>query len=83
VGMPDARWGQIVVAYVSLRAEAKPRPTADELRDFVAQRIAAYKVPVHFFLIDKLPLNASNKIDRKKLHERVVADMQAATCTKG
>jgi acyl-CoA synthetase (AMP-forming)/AMP-acid ligase II len=79
VGMPDKKLGQIVIAYVSLRPEAAPRPTPDDLRSFVAGRIAAYKVPEQFFLLDALPLNASNKVDRQKLHARVVADAQAAS----
>jgi non-ribosomal peptide synthetase component E (peptide arylation enzyme) len=43
----------------------------------VAERISAYKVPERFIVLPNLPLNASNKIDRKKLHARVLADARA------
>ncbi len=82
VGMPEPRLGQIVIAYVALRPDTSPRPSPDELRAFVAERIAAYKVPERFFLLDALPLNASNKVDRQKLHARVVADVQAASAAR-
>lgn len=75
VGAPDERLGQIVIAYVALMADAEPRPTPEELKAFVAERIAEYKVPERFFLLDELPLNSTNKVDRKKLHERVVEDL--------
>jgi acyl-CoA synthetase (AMP-forming)/AMP-acid ligase II len=77
VGMPDAHWGQVVIAYVSLRPEAAA-PAEAELRAFVAERIAEYKVPQRFLFLPELPLNASNKIDRHKLHERVADDVRAS-----
>lgn len=78
VGMPDAKFGQIVVAYVALRTDVTPLPTPEELRAFVAEHLAAYKVPERFFILPALPLNASSKIDRKQLHARVVDDMRSA-----
>ncbi|MBX3414726.1 MAG: AMP-binding protein [Pirellulales bacterium] len=75
VGAPDARLGQIVIAYVSLLEDAEQKPTPEELKAFAAERIAEYKVPERFFLLDALPLNSTNKVDRKKLHERVAGDL--------
>ncbi len=76
VGMPDARLGQVVIAYVAMRPDVTA-PTEDELRAFVAERISAYKVPERFIVLPNLPLNASNKIDRKQLHARVLTDARA------
>ncbi len=76
VGMPDARLGQVVIAYVAMCPDVTP-PTEDELRAFVAERLSAYKVPERFIVLPKLPLNASNKIDRKQLHARVLTDARA------
>ena len=36
-------------------AELSPRPTPEELRQFVAERIAAYKEPEHITFMDELP----------------------------
>jgi len=65
VGVPDAHFGQIVVAYVVLHAGASLND--DELRPFVAERLAAYKVPARFVFVADLPLNPTGKVDRHAL----------------
>jgi long-chain acyl-CoA synthetase len=77
VGLPDARYGQIVAAYVALRDDAAPKPTADDLRRFVGDRLAAYKVPERVMIVPEMPLNASGKVDRKKQHALVLAGQPA------
>jgi acyl-CoA synthetase (AMP-forming)/AMP-acid ligase II len=59
---------------VALRQGQQNAPSPDDLRAFVAERIAAYKVPEKITILDTLPLNATGKVDRKKLHEQVSAD---------
>lgn len=68
VGKPDSHFGQIVVAFVSLREDVISRPSAEDLRAFVAARIAAYKVPEQILFLDSMPLNPTGKVDRKQLH---------------
>jgi long-chain acyl-CoA synthetase len=68
LGWPDKHFGQIVVAYVEPRPDAPAAPTVDELRSFVAARLAAYKVPERIIIMKRMPLNATGKVDRKKLH---------------
>ena len=70
VGWPDKNLGEIVAAYVSFRSGVAA-PSTDELRSFVAQRIAAYKVPERITVMPELPLNPTGKVDRKKLHALV------------
>jgi len=64
VGLPDDHWGQTVAAYVALRADAEPKPTEAELRQFVAERIAAYKTPERLRIVAELPLGPTGKVDR-------------------
>ncbi|MGQ0445163.1 MAG: class I adenylate-forming enzyme family protein [Beijerinckiaceae bacterium] len=71
VGFPDKHFGQIVAAFVVLRDDVSSRPTVDELRRFVADRIAAYKVPERITFVDELPLNPTGKVDRKALQAHV------------
>jgi acyl-CoA synthetase (AMP-forming)/AMP-acid ligase II len=71
VGAPDAHYGQVVVAYVVLR-EGAPPVTEDDLRRFVAQRLAAYKVPERHVFVPDLPLNPTGKVDRHALRARQV-----------
>ncbi|HEY2881332.1 MAG TPA: class I adenylate-forming enzyme family protein [Pirellulales bacterium] len=68
VGKADAHFGQIVIAYVQLRDDVAEKPTLESLKQFVADRIAAYKVPERIHLVADLPLNASGKVDRKQMH---------------
>ncbi len=72
VGAPDAHFGQIVVAYVVLR-EGAAAINADELRQFVAERLAAYKVPERLVFVPDLPLNPTGKVDRHALLARATS----------
>ncbi len=68
LGLPDKHFGQIVAACVALR-DSMAAPTPEELQRFVADRLAAYKVPQRVIILRELPLNPTGKVDRKKLHE--------------
>jgi O-succinylbenzoic acid--CoA ligase len=57
----DARWGQIGVAYVVTDA------AESELRKFLEERIARYKIPARFERRSELPKTDSGKIDRVTL----------------
>lgn len=71
VGIADERWGEVGVAYVQPRAGAVVDP--DELRGYLAARLAGYKVPAYVELVDELPRNATGKIRRVELQERAAA----------
>ena len=66
VSVPDPKWGEAGVAYVLTRATATP----EELRVFLRERIAAYKVPRTIHVEGELPRTASNKIDKQALAKR-------------
>ncbi|MDX2340543.1 long-chain fatty acid--CoA ligase [Micrococcus sp. M4NT] len=65
VGMPDERFGEEVVAYVSL--EAGTSVEDGELLEFVRERIAAYKCPQSVTVMDGLPKNTTGKIMKHPL----------------
>ncbi len=52
-----------------LAVEGDPAPTVTDLRAFLADRLPEYLVPSAFVLLDRLPLNANGKVDRKALPE--------------
>lgn len=68
IGLPDEDWGEAVTAVVQLKPEAKA--TEQELKDFLRQRIAGYKLPKRFIFVDEMPLTPSNKIKKHELRKR-------------
>jgi len=65
VGIPDEALGEEVGAAVALRDGASA--TADELRDFVKQQVAAYKYPRTVWLVDDLPKGPTGKILKREI----------------
>jgi long-chain acyl-CoA synthetase len=65
VGIPHPSLGEEVAAAVALRPGATASP--DELRDWVKQRVAAYKYPRHVWLTDRLPKGATGKILKREI----------------
>ena len=69
VGEKDARWGQVVAAYVV----AKPGTvvTAAVLDAFLMQgdRLASYKRPRSYHFVDSLPKTTSGKIQKHLLRQ--------------
>jgi malonyl-CoA/methylmalonyl-CoA synthetase len=63
VGVPDAEWGERVVAYVVAR---EPLGEADLLA-FAAEHLAGYKRPRQIRFVDILPRNAMGKVVKADL----------------
>jgi malonyl-CoA/methylmalonyl-CoA synthetase len=66
VGRPSAEWGETVAAFV-VAAAGGPAPEPAELTAFVSERVAGYKKPREFHVIDAVPRNALGKIDRGRV----------------
>jgi acyl-CoA synthetase (AMP-forming)/AMP-acid ligase II len=71
VGVPDDRMGEVGYAYVIPRLNAKI--TVDELQTWCREKMANYKVPRHFEIVESVPLNASGKVLKYELRERARA----------
>jgi long-chain acyl-CoA synthetase len=65
IGLPHAELGEEVGAAVALKTSANASPA--ELRDFVKQRVAAYKYPRHVWLVDELPKGPTGKILKREI----------------
>ena len=71
VGVPDEARGQIVKAYVILRAGAAgSEDKARELQDLVKQTIAPYKYPRAVEFVTELPRTNTGKLQRFRLREQ-------------
>jgi acyl-CoA synthetase (AMP-forming)/AMP-acid ligase II len=60
IGVPDARLGEVGKAFVVRRDPAAFG--LDDLVAFARERLANYKVPRHWEVVDSLPRNASGKV---------------------
>lgn len=69
IGVPDARTGEAIVAFVVPADGA--HPSAEELREFTAARIARYKVPSRVEVVDDLPRTMAGKVLRRALRDLV------------
>jgi len=65
IGVADKKWGEAIKA-VCVLVNGKS-VTEDELREFVAERIARYKKPQFIVFVDALPKNESGDIDRDQV----------------
>jgi acyl-CoA synthetase (AMP-forming)/AMP-acid ligase II len=76
VGLPDAQWGEIVVAYVVAR-DGTLNPA--ELDRYCASHpmLARYKRPRAYRLVDEVPLTATGKKLHYQLREQVARDAEA------
>jgi fatty-acyl-CoA synthase len=70
VGVPDAHWGEAVVAAVVLHAGATL--SADEVVAHVRGHLASYKKPRHVVFLDELPRTAASRQVHKPLLREVV-----------
>ena len=69
VSRPHAEWGETVVAVVV--AAAGGSPTIEELRAFLGERLARYKLPRDLVTVDALPRNPSGKVLKHRLRALV------------
>jgi long-chain acyl-CoA synthetase len=65
VGMKHSDLGEEIGAAVALKAGQSADP--DELRDFVKERMAAYKYPRKVWIVDALPKGPTGKILRREV----------------
>jgi fatty-acyl-CoA synthase len=69
IAMPDERWSERPLACVVLE-ESAPDTTPDELRAFLADRVAKWWLPENFAFIDEVPKTSVGKFDKKVLRAR-------------
>lgn len=74
VGVPDAHWGELVVAAV----ERVPGADVDagELQVWCKDRLASFKVPEHVVFFHALPTTASGKLVKSRVRSEVVRHLE-------
>jgi acyl-CoA synthetase (AMP-forming)/AMP-acid ligase II len=67
IGIPDRRLGEVGMAFVVVTEPV----TGDEIIEWSRDQMANYKVPRVVQVVDELPLNATGKVMKDVLRERV------------
>ncbi|MBF9130767.1 long-chain fatty acid--CoA ligase [Plantactinospora sp. S1510] len=65
VGVPDPRWDERPLATVVLHQGATA--SAEELRDFLAERVARWQLPERWAFIETVPKTSVGKFDKKQV----------------
>jgi fatty-acyl-CoA synthase len=73
IGVPDARYGEELCAWVKLRPGAEL--SLDDLRQFCTGRIAHYKIPRYLRISGEFPMTVTGKVQKFKMREVSVAEL--------
>jgi fatty-acyl-CoA synthase len=66
-GVPDDKWGEVGRAAVTFTQDVVL--SEEEMVAFLEERLATYKIPKSFVVLDEIPRTASGKIRKDKLRE--------------
>lgn len=67
VGVPDAKYGEIVVAFIILKEGYQL--TQEKVQEYCRGQISRYKIPKYVFFVDDYPKTGSGKVQKFKLRE--------------
>ncbi|MXY24355.1 MAG: AMP-binding protein [Acidobacteria bacterium] len=74
IGVPSARYGEEVMAWVRLKAGAAV--TGEQLRAFCHGEIATYKIPRYWKFVESFPLTVTGKVQKYKMREISTAELK-------
>lgn len=65
VGVPDRKWGEVGVAVIVTGHQVSL--SADDISEFLKERIASYKCPKQFHFWNDIPVSAYGKVSKKEI----------------
>src|SRR4029450_5666490 len=71
IGVPDARYGEELMAWIVLRPGAPPL-TAESVREFCAGRLTHYKIPRYVHIVDGFPMTVTGKVRKVEMRAQAV-----------
>jgi len=70
VGLPDARLGEAVLAWIKLKAGEQV--TDAEVRDYCRGQIAHFKIPQYIRFVDGFPMTVTGKVQKFRIREQEI-----------
>jgi fatty-acyl-CoA synthase len=82
IGVPSEKYGEEVMAWVKPREGA--RLTGEEMTEYCRGKIATYKIPRYWKLVDDYPMTVTGKVQKFRMREMAVEelDLRRAADTK-
>lgn len=74
IGIPDNASGEVPVAYVMPKEDADI--DNEDLKEFLKNKLANFKIPKHIYVTKELPLTATGKVLKRKLRDQVLAHLK-------
>jgi fatty-acyl-CoA synthase len=71
IGVPDATYGEELMAWVVLRPGAEPL-TAEAVLAFCTGKLAHYKIPRYVHVVDGFPMTVTGKVRKVEMREQAV-----------
>jgi len=71
IGIPDARLGEEIMAWIRLRPGAPPMTAAD-VRAYADGKLAHYKIPRHVRIVEDFPMTASGKVRKIDMRKAAI-----------
>jgi fatty-acyl-CoA synthase len=75
-GVPDARYGEEVCAWIVPRPGAAPGE--DDIREFCRGQIAHYKIPRYVRVVSELPMTVTGKPQKFIMRDKMIAELGLA-----
>ncbi|MGI9062266.1 MAG: AMP-binding protein [Pseudonocardiaceae bacterium] len=69
IGVPDARYGEELCAWVQLR-DGAAELTAEALREFCIGKLAHYKIPRYVHIVTEFPMTVTGKVRKVEMRKR-------------
>jgi fatty-acyl-CoA synthase len=73
VGIPDAKFGEEVAAYVKMKPGANL--TAVDIQTYCKDKIASFKIPKHIKIVDEFPMTVTGKIQKFRMREMFIQEL--------
>ncbi len=80
IGVPSATYGEEIMAWVKPKAGASLE--GDELAMFCKGKIATYKIPKYWKIVDSFPMTVTGKIQKFRMRELAVAELGLGDAAK-
>lgn len=76
VGVPDARFGEELCAWIILKPGQDPAAvTQESVREFCDGRIAHYKVPRYVRFVEEFPLTVTGKVQKFEIRKKMMEEL--------